>query len=84
MKTISKDDEYIPDGKKEKRRKAFKNHVCSCCDEFIKKGEFYVDGSIRQPKLDDDGNQVGIEFVKWKLHINPNQCENVLSKKGLI
>ena len=62
----------------EKKIKARKDHNCDVCDEeVIKKGDFYLFGSIRAAKYDGYDNQIGIDYNSWRICL---ECEKGLKE----
>lgn len=49
--------------------KARKIHTCSICDGNIQKGEKYLYYSERIPEYDNNDNQIGIEYIKYRSHL---------------
>jgi len=46
---------------------ARKEYKCAHCGKPILIGEKYTLGKGRDPKLDDDDNQIGIEYYQYRL-----------------
>lgn len=61
--------------KGEKIRKAQKEHNCDLCCNKIQKGIMYVDASFRAKRCDDKDNQIGIDYIKYKAHLNRSDCK---------
>lgn len=69
---------------KDKIVKGRKDYVCDCCNELIKKGEYSLVGKLRAPNYDEGDNQIGIEYLSWRLHDDPNTCESNIKEKESI
>lgn len=50
--------------------KARKIHVCDICNGLIQKGQKHIHGTGREPKYDHDYNQVGIEYINYRRHLD--------------
>ena len=62
----------------DKEIKARKTHQCDECKEMaIKKGDLYIFISWRAPRYDKDDNQIGIEYLQFKLCM---KCDNGLKE----
>ena len=61
----------------EKKMKCRKDYVCDQCDGTIYKSELSLYGTERQPRFDNTNHevQIGIEYVKWRLHADPKICD---------
>ena len=66
---------YIPDGKIEKKRRAVKDYKCDCCKGVINKNDYYIFGSTRSARYNDNDTQIGVQFVSWRLHLDPELCD---------
>lgn len=62
-------------------RKARKSYECDTCGKFINKGESYLEIKERGPKYEmnlndptEDGNQVGIQYSKYRVHLPELNC----------
>jgi hypothetical protein len=58
----------------EKKVKCMKDYTCDQCGQVIEKGAYSKYGTDRQPRYDCGDNQVGIDYTKWRLHLNPETC----------
>lgn len=64
----------------DKEVKARKIHKCDECGiNSIKKGDLYIFISWRSPKYDKDDNQIGIEYLQYKLCM---KCDTDLKEEA--
>ena len=54
---------------KKRTTKARKKHECAYCLEPIAKGEDYLLEEWRQARVDENENQIGVEFMRFRFHI---------------
>jgi hypothetical protein len=66
----------------EKIVKCRKDYKCNQCESIIKKGEKALYGSERRPKYDENDNQIGIEYVSWRLHDDYNICISINKQRN--
>ena len=64
----------------EKKVKCRKDHICACCEQIIKEGQYANFMSIKLPRFDNKDNQIGIEYYKCWLHIDPDVCDKFLNE----
>jgi len=65
----------------EKKVKCRKDHVCACCEQVIKEGQYANYLSFREPRFaGDHETQIGIEYFKLWLHIDPDVCDKFLNE----
>lgn len=57
-----------------KRVRSRKEHECESCLKPILKGEIYDLLKCRVPRFDDKDNQIGIEYIQIKCHIQELHC----------
>jgi hypothetical protein len=60
----------------EKKVKCRKDHVCACCEQIITKGQYANFMSIKTPRFGELDEQIGIEYYRCWLHIDPDVCDN--------
>ncbi|MCP4987275.1 MAG: hypothetical protein GY928_14850 [Colwellia sp.] len=54
----------------EEIRKARKEYKCDVCNGIIRKGNKYVNRKYKTPRYDKNENQIGIEYLNHKTHID--------------
>ncbi len=57
-----------------------KDRICDACLKRIKKGELCNFYSGRNPRYNDDDEQIGIEYFHGWLHRDSNACMDLLEK----
>lgn len=62
---------------KERKIKAAKNHTCDRCNGVIRKGNLHKIIEGKEPVLDENDDQTGIWYYRFRAHLNDN-CDGVL------
>jgi hypothetical protein len=58
----------------EKTVKARKTYRCDFCESIINKGDFHKHGKTRGPRFDEFDDQIGIEYLEWRLCLDGEKC----------